>query len=83
MGTDIPRPLSRGTEGIVNRLRDSSDKIEQMERHLTAERRRRDLLILKLTQSGLTTRQVGMFGRISSPAVTYAIRRAKEAHGVK
>jgi len=75
-----PVELSRGQEGMLNRLRDSSAKIESMERHLAAECRRRDLLLLKGTTSGLTTRHLGAVAGMSSPAVTYATRRALAAH---
>lgn len=69
----------RAAEGVRNRLRESSAKIESYERHLAAERRRRDLLILKLAAAGETTRAIGAVARISSPAVTYATRRARTA----
>jgi hypothetical protein len=72
--------LSRGQQGIANRLRDSSAKIASMERHLAAERRRRDLLLLKGTTSGLSTRVLGAIAGVSSPAVTYAARRARSEH---
>jgi hypothetical protein len=49
-----------------------------MERHLATERRRRDLLLLKGTTAGLSTRALGEVAGISSPAVTYATRRAKQ-----
>lgn len=65
--------------GTLNRLRESSAKIAQMERHLAAERRRRDLLLLKGTTAGLSTRALGEVAGISSPAVTYAARRARKA----
>jgi len=71
--------LTRGQQGILNRLLDSGKKIAQMERHLAAERRRRDLLLLKATTGGLSTRRLGAIAGMSSPAVTYATRRAREA----
>ncbi len=70
------RDLTPGERGIVNRLRESGEKIASMERHLAAERKRRDLLLLKGVTAGFTTRQLGEIAGISSPAVTYATRRA-------
>lgn len=71
--------LAERKRGLLNRLRDSSDKIASLERHLAAERRRRDLLLLKGTTAGFSTRELGTVAGISSPAVTYATRRARQA----
>lgn len=68
--------LPRSVQGTLNRLRDSSAKIAQYERHLAAERRRRDLLLLKAATAGVSTRKAGEVAGMSSPAVTYATRRA-------
>ena len=65
--------------GLLNRLRASSAKIVAQERHLSAERRRRDLLLLEGTVAGLTTRELGGVAGVSSPAVIYATRRARAA----
>lgn len=77
-GTD--RTTSEGAvRGLLNRLADSSEKIAGYERHLAAERRRRDLLLLEGTTAGQTTRALGWVAGMSSPAVTYATRRARQA----
>lgn len=70
---------SPGERGILTRLTDSAEKITALERHLAAERKRRDLLLLKGTTAGLSTRLLGAKGGMSSPAVTYATRRARAA----
>ncbi len=77
------RDLTPGERGIVNRLREAGDKIASMEKHLAAERKRRDLLLLKGVTAGFSTRQLGAYTGISSPAVTYATRRAKEAQAAR
>lgn len=53
------RDLTPGERGIVNRLRESGEKIASMEKHLAAERKRRDLLLLKGRNSGLHDAAVG------------------------
>lgn len=75
--------ITPGVQGIVNRLRDSSGKIAAMERHLAAERKRRDLLLLKGVTAGCSTRELGAVAGISSPAVTYAVRRARALAAVR
>jgi hypothetical protein len=65
--------------GVQNRLRESSAKIAALERHLAAERKRRDLLMLKLSTAGASTRDIGGVAGVSSPGVTLALRRGRAA----
>jgi hypothetical protein len=74
--TDLSLALRK--RGLLKRLQEFSDKITSMERHLSAERRRRDLLLLKGTTAGFSTRALGQVAGISSPAVTYGTRRARK-----
>lgn len=71
--------LTRGQQGILDRLSDSRKKINRMEQHLAAERKRRDLLLLKGVTAGLASRMLGAVGGVSSPSVTNATRRARAA----
>jgi hypothetical protein len=73
----------RAIEGFENRLRDSAAKMASLERHLAAERKRRDLLCLKLTTVGRSTRQIARVAGITSPAVTGANRRARKEHAAR
>lgn len=65
--------------GTKKNLARQSAEIASYEKHLSAMRRRRDLLCLKLVTAGCSTREIGAVGGISSPAVTYASRRARAA----
>src|SRR5436305_7170966 len=51
-------PVSRGTQGVCNRLRDQADEIKTLERRLVAAKKRRARLILKLRHAGLSLREI-------------------------
>lgn len=66
----------RAVDALKRRLAEAADTMALTQRHLDAERKRRDLLCLKLMTAGCSTREIGAVAGLSSPGVLLATDRA-------
>ncbi len=68
---------STGVTAARIQLIQHAEEVAYFERRLGESRRVRDLLVVKLIRAGETTRDVGELAGITSPGVSWIVRRAK------
>lgn len=71
----------RGVEALLARLVDERAEVERLERLLTAARKRRQLLLVKATRAGMSTRELGAVAGLSSPGVSHSVRSWRALDG--